>query len=288
MGNLRRTLILVATAIPSLLHAGGITLTDLTPTYAASAVNCTGAGGPWTACGSNASLDYGTSISINTLFNFTGFNNPGTVGEENFSYSFSQWNAANGSQWTLSQAGAISGLTYSVNQFDAFANPGSGGVTINVNVSTDEGYSGPALETLFWSQALAINYLVTDPPGTNHSPPVFAMDSFSFNLGGSAIPTGTTCSDTGADSKPYCDPIYPFQYGDRHFFDQPTGLYPVDSFRAIALLSSVDYTNRVLTVYDTGVNYGYDLWVTPEPSTIALIAIGLGMVLVVHRRRVNA
>ena len=223
---------------------------------------------------------------MNTLFSFNGFNNPGVVGEETFSCSFNQWtNTTSGNGWTLTQAAAIDKLTYSVSQFQTNATQTSGGVNITVDVSTDAGYAGPALNTLFWSQALAINYLVTDPAGVNHSPAVFAMDSFTFNLGGSAIPAGTTCSNTGAGGKPYCDPIYPFQYADRHFFDGPTWLYPADSFRGIALLSSVNYATKNLTLYDTGVNYGFDVWVSPEPGTFFLLPTALGLILISRRRR---
>ena len=70
--------------------------------------------------------------------------------------------------------------------------------------------------------------------------------------------------DSGKSAQPYCDPIYPFQnapggmgqpngFGDgpRSFWDRP------GSFRGIALLSTVDTNNRILTVYN-GVSYGFD------------------------------
>jgi hypothetical protein len=215
------------------------------------------------------------------LFNVAGFNTTSTLGEETFASSFSAWtNTTAGTGWRLADGGALD-VNYDITQFQTQASQTGGGVAINVDVAA--GADSPnALNGLVWTQALLVNYLVTDPPGTNHDPPISAMDTFSFNLGGSAIPAGSTCSNSATI---YCDPAYPFQYpADQHFYDNPTGLYPIDSFRGIALLSSVDYTNKVLTVYDTGVDYGFDLYVSPEPGTLFLIPAGLGVVFFMRRR----
>jgi hypothetical protein len=282
-----RRLALLVCFLPLLVPAASISLTDAGATYSATATNCTGFGGPWTACGANGYLSYGTGITSTEFFNFSGFNNPGGAGEETFTDSFNAFaGTAAGAGWTLNTGAALD-LTYSVSTFRTFATSSNGGVEIQVDISLPVG-STVDISTLFWSQALAVNYKVQDAAGVNHSPPVLAMDSFSFNLGGSAIPPGSTCSDTGAGGKAYCDPLYPFQYGDRHFYDKPTGLYPIDSFRGIAMLSSVDFTNKVLTVYPTGVSYGFDLWVVPEPGTYVMISAGLAAIIVLRKRRKQA
>ena len=108
--------------------------------------------------------------------------------------------------------------------------------------------------------------------------------TFSHSISLHPLPTDATCSTAWAGGKPYCDLANPFQDADRHFYDKPTGVYPIDSFRGIALLSNVDSTNKVLTVYDTGLNYGFDLFVIPEPGTFVPICAGLGLLFVLRRR----
>ena len=86
-----------------------------------------------------------------------------------------------------------------------------------------------------------------------------------------------------AEDRAYCDPIYPFQSADKHFFDGPQAFWPDESFRGIALLSTVtfvtdamgDITERDLTVY-YGVSWGFDLSV-PEPGTILLLGTGFAL-----------
>lgn len=263
--------------------AGSIDLTDPAPTYSASAMNCTGVGGPWASCGANGYLTYGDDISSTSSFtNLSSFNTTSPLGEETFASSFAAWTGtAAGAGWTLDDGGQLD-VDYDITEFQTNASTTGGGVTINVDVSTTD--PNIDLSDYVWTQALLVNYLVTAPAGTNEDPPVSAMDTFSFNLGGAAIPAGSTCSNTGAGGQPYCDPAYPFQYADTHFSDGPSGVYPMDSFRGIALLSDVDYATKTLTVYDTGVDYGFDLYVSPEPGTWMLISAGLGLVVVLRRR----
>jgi hypothetical protein len=75
-----------------------------------------------------------------------------------------------------------------------------------------------------------------------------------------------------------CPPLYPPQYADRRFFDQPTAGWPRPNalFEARAFLSQADYEARQLTIYD-GVNYGFalDAEPIPEPATVLLTLGGL-------------
>ena len=89
--TIKRSLPVLILALPSLVLAGGISLTDGGATYSATATNCTGSGGPWAVCGANGYLSYGSDISSTTLFNFSGFNNPGAAGEEVFVDAFNAW-----------------------------------------------------------------------------------------------------------------------------------------------------------------------------------------------------
>jgi hypothetical protein len=133
--------------------------------------------------------------------------------------------------------------------------------------------------------------------------PINTLDNYSFNTNGTpsggsnqfskpcsaipASPNAATPSTIGATPAggAYCDPIYPFQDGSQGFGDRPTGIYPIDSFRAEAFLSTVNTQTKTLTIYDGGVNYGFDLFVTREPSSILLIGAGLGLLAALRRQR---
>jgi hypothetical protein len=151
-------------------------------------------------------------------------------------------------------------------------------------------------------QGLIISY--RPPNGATTNPPFNTMDTFSFNQfagGCDAVPgppnanNNTTPSNVGASVNGYCDPLYPVQFADKHFVDTPKGGYALDSFRGVALLSTITtktngagaVTERDVTVYG-GVSYGFDVFVTPEPSTYALFLGGMLLAPIVKRRAKRA
>jgi hypothetical protein len=146
------------------------------------------------------------------------------------------------------------------------------------------------------------------PYPTDLKPPLNTLDTYSNSKGNTSdtawtspctpIP-GQTPGNNNTTPAPigptpagtaYCDPIYPFQSAGASFFDGPQAYWPDESFRAIALLSTVTFvtnasgaiTERDLKVYN-GVNWGFDL-ATPEPGTILLMIPALALLAVLRRK----
>jgi hypothetical protein len=146
-----------------------------------------------------------------------------------FQSAFDTWNAGNavGSKWTLNFGGDTLGGTFHVygsnttgaaraNQFDNANNPSTasvvkGGLDITIAL---EGVTLPTLgpnDVLGWSQGLFDDYLTN---GTT-VPPFFEMD------------IDTSCIANAS----FCAPLYPFQYIDNHFFDEPKARYQAPGTR---------------------------------------------------------
>jgi hypothetical protein len=278
-------------------------------TFSASVPQCNFPGGPGGPCFTTGYLsrtpDTATSTFIVGYFNGT---DPTT---QTFTTAFNTWNGATGNLWTLVNGGALD-VTYSVT-FSTTATADVGGIDITVNLKNYKAApGGPTLDQLVWTQGLYTNFSPTTPKGTNIEPPANTLDNYRFNMGSGpvggpfrvaceALPgqtpgaNNTTPANIGATpaGKAYCDPIYPFQYADKHFFDGPRGFWPRDSFRAHALLSTVTFltdntgkiTGRRLTVYD-GVSYGFDLAV-PEPGQLLPLAAALLAFALWQRRRLS-
>ncbi|MBI5192376.1 MAG: hypothetical protein HZA08_02910 [Nitrospirae bacterium] len=224
-----------------------ITVTDATPTYTATKPTCKA--GTYVDCKSTAHLNT-SSLS-------------GTDAE--FKKSFDAWNATNaaGSKWTLANGGALPGGALNVSTFDAIALDSVGGLEIQV----DWTYSGADKGDYKWSQGLYDNYLLDGSIVT----PFYEMD---------VIAAG--CDNTILLKQ--CPPLYPYQYGDRHFYDKPMAPWPNSFFEARAFISKADFTARKLTIYE-GVNYGFRLSV-PESDTLVLLIFGfLGLTLIGIRVR---
>lgn len=223
---------------------------------------------------------------------------------QTFQSTFNNWNTAQGANfggnWVIKNGGNLD-VTFTVTDI-ASASPTLGGIgTFTISITNNAGYVGPALGQLVWSQALYDSYSTQPPYKTDLAPPLNTLDTYSSSKGntgsGGAFtrnplpipgqnpgPNNTTPSTIGANpfGFAYADPIYPFQNGAKRFSDGPQAYWPDESFRAIALLSTVTFktdatgkiTERDLTVYN-GVDWGFDLSVVPEPSSLTLLGIGV-------------
>ena len=245
-----------------------INLSDPNPTYFATQSPCL----PHSACESYAHLSTAAISFIDNVY---------------FDDAFNAWNAGlqAGDNWTLVDGGAID-ATLNVSTFDALSlhgsgNPGFGGLVIRAELV----YNGADRDDLVWSQGLFLNY---DPPGTNNINAFSTMDDNAFsNLACNPNAAKSTTRSPGI----WCGPVYPYQYTDEHFFDRPMAPYDKGFFEADALLTKVDYTNRVLTVFE-GLHYGFNLSVqepstallVPEPSTGLLMLLGLSAMTVMRRK----
>jgi hypothetical protein len=193
--------------------------------------------------------------------------------------------------------------------------------------SLGQGVTAPAANQLVWTQALYINYQPNSAATTPASPANTLDDfTFNTGGTGRAVPLTPAQKKAGVTPGPfnkaptplpatgkkaayavvpsnlaadpddqlsYADPVYPFQNpagaaGVNGFGDGPMGFYQTPaSFRAVALLSSVNTTTDVITVFNDGVDYGFDLK-TPEPSLRILSMLLSVLLFIAYRRRRNA
>jgi hypothetical protein len=235
---------------------------------------------------------------------------------QTFQTAFTNWNVAQGANfggmWAIKNGGNLD-VTLTVTD-TANANANLGGISnFSINVAANRGYTGPAINQLVWTQALYVSYGVQPPFPTDLNPPNVTLDTYSNSQGNpgsggaftkacSAIPGQNPGPDNNTPAvigaqpagTAYCDPIYPFQAAGASFFDAPQAFWPDESFRAIALLSTVTFvtdangniTERDLTVYN-GVSWGFDLSV-PEPGTILLMVSALGLLVAIRRKTLAA
>jgi hypothetical protein len=274
-----------------------------TPSAAIAACTSFGGGTNYINCKSQAFVSETVATMASTYM--AGTFNGAAPTTQTFKTAFDNWNASQttGVTWSLVNGGALANVTLKVNPFTAFAAANVGGIDdITVSVTFGAGYNGPTTDQLVWSQGLYINF---QPPSTpSLIPPAVTMDTYSFSGNGAGtgafgvaaqpLPMPPANSNNvlvdipaSPAGKAYADPIYPFQYGDLHFFDAPKGPWLTGSFRGIALLSTVSMTTdaakkvtaATLTVYD-GISYGFDLSgaPVPEPSTWAMLVLGFGLI----------
>ncbi|MBL8234003.1 MAG: PEP-CTERM sorting domain-containing protein [Bryobacterales bacterium] len=237
-------------------------------------------------------------VDMNSGFLPGAFNGKAPANTNSFKSSFDDWNRTHGNQWTLQNGGELD-ITFRLDAFNAVATSGTtGGMEIQIVIlEYTRATNGPTLDQLAWTQGLYVNY---KPPNLSDAKnPYNSLDTYSFSGGGTPNGRGefskpcaplpaSSSNSTPVDipeepSRPYCDPIYPFQSTQKYLGDNPMGFYSIPaSFRAIALLSTVTFqkdpsgnvTNRILTVYN-GVSYGFDLSYVPEPSLGGLLAMSL-------------
>jgi len=186
------------------------------------------------------------------------------------------------------------------------------------------GVTAPLLSQLAWTQALYINYQPNDGPATP-AKPANTLDDYTFVTGGTGKPVPVKPGDKkDAFNRPpmefkepmkngysyvpantpavgfstaYNDPIYPFQGPGTPGFpapsinsiaDMPRGYYQTPaSFRAIALLSAINPTTKTITIFNDGIDYGFDLK-TPEPSLRMVSVLLSAMLFIAYRQRGNA
>ena len=212
-------------------------------------------------------------------------------GEESFTSAFT---SSLGSGWTLNQGdmSVMAGITMTVTQFSTGSYSAIGGIgqgsahDITVQLSGTSSISNSLLNELVWIQGLEVNYkpgstAANFSTATNYN----TLDDATFNsfTGCSNIPAGSPATVPQNVSNGYCDPIYPFQYSNRQFYDAPMGPWPNGSFRGIALLATIDTVNHSVTTYG-GVSYGFDNSVAPEPGTWVLLLAGMAAIFAGRRR----
>jgi hypothetical protein len=233
--------------------------------------------------------------------------------------------------WTLVNGGTLD-LRINIDTFRAnLISNQRGGMRISAIVSNydpmiqpdlAQGVTAPAMGQLVWTQALYINWQPSAPANGAPTPanPANTLDDYTFSTGGRgmAVPgvsgafgqaarqipataQNAPYSTVGANAPPgttaYADPIYPFQGPRRNgingFSDGPFNTYAIPaSFRGIALLSAVNTQTRTLTVFNDGIDYGFDLEPiiagAPEPSLMVLSGLMISAMLIAHRRRKKA
>jgi hypothetical protein len=302
------------TLFSGVLNAGIVNLTVPGGPFYASNNSCQDAFGfqHYSNCSVTGYISSVAATSTTSFIQGT-FNGPSPTGD--FADAFNNWNSTQSQKWTLVQGTLSGSLAMGVSSFGVTAPTGAVGGISSVNLTyTYNPQSGdPTAGQLIWIQGLYVNY---EPP-SNPSTLQTTLDTYSFSRNGGPIPSGdfaNPCVSMGATppannqtpldftspatSGAYCDPIYPYQYSQKFFYDAPQGYYsPSGSFRGIALLGTATYvtnaadviTSRVLTVYD-GFSYGFDNAASntapaPEPSTLFLLLGGVPFAAFAVRRR---
>jgi hypothetical protein len=170
----RRILWLIVAGIllaAQVLFGATITLTGANPTTVFVAGPCNGTGGAWPGCGATSYLSFSNTQATTDLFTNLDKFNTQPVGEESFATAFANWNAATGGGWTMSEQAPLGNITYTISTFDTFANQSGGGVQIAISVAIQNGYNGPPVGQLVWTQGLEINYTVAPNGGAQANPP---------------------------------------------------------------------------------------------------------------------
>jgi len=246
----------------------------------------------------------------------TAFNNAVTRRSPFFQPNLAGWTIMNGGTLDVSilaQFTVVPGVN----------NTAQGGMFLSLSVDRyTRAANQPTAAQLVWTQAIYINY----GPGTTNMPattlddytvnssfgantrPEYMLPAMPLPVTNPATPAGQyTTIPRNAPRSPqmaYADPIYGGQLdptrqmlsgiffqsaaGVSQLVDVPAFLYSVPaSFRAISLLTAVNTSTHVITVFDDGVSWGFDLTTpqTPEPSLRIFSLALLTLLFVAHRRR---
>lgn len=198
------------------------------------------------------------------------------------------WNETRqeGTKWITQDGGPLD-ATLDVDVFDAInrhAFNHTGGLEIDVRFI----YDGADRNDFFWAQGIHANYHAGDP--------TIVAPYHSLDLREPCDPNAQRTNPAqGGEPDVWCAPLYPFQYTDGRFHDEPTGPFDSAFFEADAVLVKVDAAHRTLIVFG-GIEYGFELSVNPapppppalaEPGTALLILAGgvLGVAASRQRRR---
>jgi hypothetical protein len=214
---------------------------------------CGGSSGAGACTASNANV-------IATAYQITEIASGGnSTAWTNYTNAFNSWNAdttanrGGGGAWTL-QTGNLSGeATFDVTTYRAYVGDCGafcGGAEINVVYK--DGGNVPLQGTADWSQSIATNQKLAGSLAGNPY-----LDN----------PSGLSGNNL------FAPPLYPFQYTDSSLYDKP-GRDATANWLADAYISTADYTKHVLTVYD-GIEWGFNVVPVPEPSTWAMLLIGM-------------
>ena len=242
----------------------------------------------WNTCGANPAYNCRTTAYFNTAESTYSQGNFNNLVGNNFQTEFDAWNNSGGGQgWTLGDdGGAFNSLTNGFNVTVATAQQFNGvtlgGLTITIQVTG----ALPALDAGYqymWTQGLYDNYTIP----FSIVPPFYEMDINS---------TGCVTAGTGGGGSrtndTMCPPAYPFQdqVGANSFYDQPKARYVVPPttaqafFDATAMFGEINYTAKDMKLYD-GMTYGFQNFVSPEPSAWLLSAGGILIVFLMRRRK---
>jgi hypothetical protein len=233
---------------------------------------CGGTGGAGQCTATNGTVR-ATAYQITDL-------QPGVgAGWLNFQAAFNSWNASlnANSQWTLVTANLSAEATFAVTTYRAYVGEGScvgfsrcGGAEIEVHYNNGGNPPNPIANVnniqdgeAVWSQSIFTN---------QKRNPSLPGNPYLDNA------PGTPNSDLGP-------PAYPFQYDGSMFYDMPSrDAYAV--WLADLWISTLDNTNRVLTVYD-GIEWGFAVE-TPLPAAWTMMLMGmLGLGFTAFRRRMQ-
>jgi hypothetical protein len=252
----------VVTARPALATVATISEASCDASVGASLVSQTG------CTDTTYSPSFGAGLNTRFVAGAFPTSNPSA---DSFATAFAAWDSkysATYGNWKVVDGGTLN-LDLTVASFAGSIGQYTGGLSsIQVDVSNYKPTTGqPSLGQLVWTQALFISYTPTLGGLTT---PIETLDTYSLSQGSSGsggafqaacetLPAGNpaTIGQVGS-GKAYCDPIYPFQYSNKMFYDAPQGAWANDSFRAVTLLSSVDTEDDTLTVYQ-GFTYGFTL-----------------------------
>ncbi len=203
----------------------------------------------------------------------------GNPSADSFATAFAAWDSqysATYGNWKVVDGGTLN-LNLSVASFGADLGTYTAGISsVQVDISNyNPAANRPALSQLAWTQALFLTYT---PTLGSLAAPIETLDTYSLSQGAAgsggafqaaceALPSGAPATINQVSSgKAYCDPIYPFQYTSKLFYDAPQGAWANDSFRAVTLLSSANTQTDTLTVYQ-GFTYGFTLATDQNPVT---------------------